>query len=105
MWRVDGYLKAFRNQANLRYYLAMDVSVALLERASASPEYISQLRIDDVTDQALANALNRVKAYYEMLGGTDQISKGPDLLAKCKQSAVERFPSEWSAESRDRNLI
>lgn len=97
MRRVDGYLKTLsgmdrRNQANLRYYIAMDVSISLLVRAIPSPENISQLRMDDVTDQVLAAAQSRVKGYYDTLGSTDQTSKGPDLLAKCKQSAAERFP-------------
>jgi hypothetical protein len=92
MRRVDGYLRSFtpqlerEDQTNLRYYIALDLVVALLGTSRPSMDKIAELDLDSLTDVQIKKSLGRLKLLYDNLGATDQVAKGPQLLAAWRES-------------------
>jgi hypothetical protein len=72
---------------NLKFYAAMAVSQVSLQSRAPSPNEIASLAGTPASPDQLEAAYQIVKAEYQRLGGTDQVAKGPDLLA----SAAERL--------------
>jgi AIPR protein len=86
MRRVEAFLKppacalpaADRN--NLRFYVAMHAVGALVTGSSQSPTAVATVDIAKLDEARIGVSLDFVKAKYDMLGGTDQVAKGPELL-------------------------
>ena len=81
---VDKYLSspdvvATRNvRTNLRWYLAMEYSIALTGEPTPKMSDIANMIMPD-DFSLLADCYNAVLAAYDALGATDQVAKGPDL--------------------------
>lgn len=89
MRAVEGFLKPDRcgreldrkTINNLKFYVAMMVAVNLTGSRTRLVRALAELPNVLVTDDVLEASLGEVMRHYEELGGTDQVAKGPDLLA------------------------
>ncbi len=81
-----------KDRTNLLFYIAMVVSAVLTQKAVPKIKDLAALdptKIDWATAQEGAAI---VEPIYKSLGGNDQVSKGPNLLAALKTVVEERFP-------------
>lgn len=89
--KIDGFVKSeaaslgTEERINLKFHLAMFVSMKLAARAGLSPKDFERLQVDNVTDDLLLDSLKIVKCEFVKSGGTDQVSKGPDFVAALKR--------------------
>ena len=98
--RIEKYLKSESGlarsvRADLRYYVALMVTCAMAEKAEPSATDIAALG-DSIsgalTIEVIADAVQEVTALYEELGGTDKVSKGPDLIASLNGRINDLWP-------------
>jgi hypothetical protein len=82
---------AYKDRANLLFYMAMHVSICLLEKLTPSSEELASIETETITDNILNSSFESVKSIYDELGATDTVAKGPYLLTRMKQSLAERF--------------
>lgn len=82
---VESYLKSDqcpidkKHVNNLRFYLAMMVSLSLTGVPRPSVTQVSQIDISLINDQLLRDCLEIVFPIYEELGASDQVAKGNEL--------------------------
>ena len=99
--RVEDYLKSESSldrsvRADLRYYVDLMVSCALAEKSDPSVQEVAALGEklpSSLTTEVLTDALGEVQPLYEALGGTDKVSKGPELVVKLRDRIRDRWPS------------
>ena len=72
----------------------MAVSQVSLQRSTPSPKEIASLAGTSVSPADLETAYQIVKADYESLGGTDQVAKGPELLARVTERLTVQYATE-----------
>lgn len=94
MRRVDTFLRSNsilerEHQANLRYYIGLDVVVLVIGHSKPSMDAIAELDVaTKITDERIATSVIRLKAIYDKLGASDQVAKGAILLSQW-QSVVQ----------------
>lgn len=67
---------------NIKYYVAMMVSIRLAGSKDGVFEKISQLPTISITPEILASSLETVLDEFNALGATDQVAKGSELVGK-----------------------
>lgn len=67
---------------NIKYYVAMMVSISLTESKEDVSEKLSSLPAISITPELLAESLETVLSNFNELGGTDQVAKGSELVRK-----------------------
>ena len=91
MRRVEACLKsshvdvASKDRTNLRFYVGMHAIVSLSGKSNPSPMDIATIDINKLDENTIKTSLDLVRRAFINLGGTDQIAKGPDLLAKIRE--------------------
>ena len=55
--------------------------------ATQTPSKIAKFNVNELNEGAIQSSLNYVKPKYVDLGGDDQVSKGPSLLAAMSDDA------------------
>jgi len=89
MRTVDAVLRSAANldqkdRNNMRFHVGM-VATALAARSEApKPPTVAALHVDSFNEAILADALAIVSARYNELGASDQIAKGPELVARLR---------------------
>ena len=99
--RVEGYLKSESSldrsvRADLRYYVDLIVACALAEKSNPSAQEVAALGEElpgSLTTEVIVDALGEVRPIYKDLGGTDKVSKGPELVLKLRARISDRWPS------------
>ena len=91
MRRIEAFLRSphvdltTKDRSNLRFYVAMHSLVSLTGKRKPSPNELANVDINKLDDVAIKNSLDLVCQQYTALGGTDQIAKGPYLLAEIRK--------------------
>ncbi|WP_288739449.1 AIPR family protein [uncultured Rheinheimera sp.] len=67
---------------NIKFYVAMVASIKIAGSSQAVEQKLSELPNVDLTNEILTESLRQVLAEFEELGATDQVAKGPTLVAK-----------------------
>lgn len=67
---------------NIKYYVAMIVSIKLVGGKDDIATKLSELSTLTITQEMLSEALETVLTEFNNLGATDQVAKGSDLVAK-----------------------
>ena len=83
-------------RTDLRYYVDLIVACALSEKPDPSVQEIAALGENlpsSLTTEVIVDALEEVRPLYEELGGTDKVSKGPELVARLKARIKEHWPA------------
>lgn len=70
---------------NIKFYVAMLVGITLAEGKEDITNKLAILPKVEIQDDVLINALNETYEKFKELGATDQIAKGPNLLAALLQ--------------------
>ena len=84
-------------RADLRYYVDLLVTCLLSRKATPSRPEIAALKdriAGELTGSVIETAYEEVRQLYEELGGTDKVSKGPDLRKKLEEYVEE----QWGAD-------
>ena len=68
-----------KDRSNLRFYIGMH-AVAGTAKHAPPPAEIAKFNIDRLDEVAIKKSLDVVRRLYDALGGTDQVSKGTELL-------------------------
>ncbi len=87
---ADGLSAADKN--NVKFYVAMAVCHEALSMCDPIPTQISTLAVKGITDAQMEAAYQLVKTEYHVLGASDQVAKGTELLAKVKKRLSEKYP-------------
>lgn len=101
MRRVEEYLKssagslATKDRNNLRFYVAMHAIATLSGKACPSRDDLAKLDLLKLDDDWINASLVLVKAEYDVLGGTDQVAKGPALLEVVRTKLASDFPQQY----------
>jgi hypothetical protein len=66
---------------NIKYYVAMMVSVKLIGAQKAIPDKLARIPAINISDEILKAALNEVLTKYNELGASDQVAKGSILTS------------------------
>ena len=90
MKAVENYLKPDRCGislerkviTNIKYYVAMMISLKLVEEKSNIVDNLAKIPTIDITDEVLKEALESVLDKYNNLGASDQVAKGSELVAQ-----------------------
>lgn len=90
----DNLIPADKN--NLRFYVAMAASQLLLQQFNPPVVKIASLSNTAITNEHLADAYTIVNSRYSLLGRTDQVAKGPELLDKVNEELVKRYAVDTS---------
>ena len=86
MRRVESLLKSpsfnvpTEDRNNLRFYVAMCAVSGLGNSLKSTPEEIARFDISGLDESTVRQSLDFVLPRYVTLGGSDQVSKGPQLL-------------------------
>jgi hypothetical protein len=90
--RADATLEV-KDRTNLRFYVAMVVAADATGVAVPTVEQVAALDVAaTVNDTLLGSAYATVKALYDGAGATDQIAKGPTLLASTVAALRAKYP-------------
>lgn len=84
-------------RADLRYYVDLLVTCMLVERPGPSRAEIAALKdrvAEELTGPVISAAFAEVRELYGELGGTDKVSKGPDLRVRLE----EYIDGRWTVE-------
>ena len=95
MKRVEQILRSStldqKDRTNVRFHIGMVAAALAAGVASPGPTQVARLRADAFTSPLLRDAFEIVTERYKTLGGTDQVSKGPELVADLKTHLVDRL--------------
>ena len=92
--KVEFFLKANPNllepkdRTNIKHHLVMYLALSLTEEASPTPEQLAKISLEKMDNLLIEKSLPKVKAVFEILGGTDQIAKGPAFKNKCLELLI-----------------
>ena len=84
MRQIDRFLKSpasnvhSEHRNNLRFYVAMYTVAGVV--TWSNPNVVAEFDVDNLNEDDLKSSLDFVQSKYMMLGGNDQVSKGPTLL-------------------------
>ena len=98
MRRVEEFLKSSssglvtKDRNNLRFYVAMHVIASLARKAEPTREDLAKLDLSKLDNARIEQSLALVKKEYDQLGGTDQVAKGPALLASTIAALKTTYP-------------
>lgn len=67
---------------NIKFYVAMLASIKLAGSSQEVEKKLSELPNVDLSNEILTESLRQVLTEFEELGATDQVAKGPTLVAK-----------------------
>lgn len=67
---------------NIKFYVAMVASIKVAGSSQAVEQKLSELPNVNLTNEILTESLRQVLAEFDELGATDQVAKGPTLVAK-----------------------
>ncbi|MEW6594182.1 MAG: AIPR family protein [Thermodesulfobacteriota bacterium] len=90
MRRVEDHLRLPTNNLtpkdrnNLRFYVAMHVSAKLTGKLTPSSGDLAKVDLSKLDTALLQESTTLVQGEYKALGGTDQVSKGTDLIGTVK---------------------
>ena len=93
MRRVEGLLRLpnlnvpAEDRNNLRFYVAMHAVSGIGVSARTEPERVAKFDVGELDERAAQRSLDFVRPMYVALGGSDQISKGPQLLNAMRDGA------------------
>ena len=95
---VDAYLKERRkedeslrgHEANLKFHMSMYVACAVLKTARPTPRALNGLKVGKINDAVVTDAFNRVRHWYDKLGATNTVAKGPNLRKKLISNQIIR---------------
>jgi hypothetical protein len=79
------------DKLNLRFYMAMYASCLALGRAKPTHINISDMVLEDITDDMLDEAYTVVNDLYLSCGANDIAAKGPSLTDKIKAKLEKRY--------------
>ena len=68
--------------SNIKYYVAMMVSIGLAEGEESVSPKLASLPAVSISSELLAKSLATVLLEFTLLGATDQVAKGPELVVK-----------------------
>ena len=106
MRRVDEFLvkqnMSRKDVANLRFYVAMLVSIKLSGMPQPRPAKLAELDLQKLDEPMLLSSLLEATSTYERLGATDRTAKGPDLNRELqsKESALYVAKKKTAANAR-----
>lgn len=86
--RTEDYLKQFvtdlsaKDRNNLRYYVAMHLAASACGRSNPNVNEVAGIDPSKITDADVGASLSVIRNVYTNLGATDQVAKGPRLLAE-----------------------
>ena len=84
MRQIDRFLKSpasnvhSEHRNNLRFYVAMYTVAGVV--TWSNPNVVAEFDVDNLNEDDIKSSLDFVQSKYMMLGGNDQVSKGPTLL-------------------------
>jgi hypothetical protein len=87
--RSERYQFSRKDVNNVRFQVTMFVSWLLMNTTNPSIEQVSNLRIEDLSDELIETSIGEVWKVYESLGGDDQVSKGPQFVKLIKERLSE----------------
>lgn len=95
---VQSYLRSLedlapKDRTNLLFYVAMHASASLTGKALPSIKDLLTITPDALTPDVLQNSLSIAKKLYDDLGASDQVAKGPNLLAALKDTLISQLGS------------
>lgn len=99
MRRVEEYLKssasglATKERNNLRFYVVMHAVAMLAAKAKPTASDLAKLDVSKLDDARIAASLAVIKSEFSVLGGTDQVAKGPLLLSAIHVQLLGALPS------------
>ena len=82
------------HEHNLRFYMAMYSTCSALESAHPDSEELATLRTSLITKKILRDCYKPVWKWYDKLGATDTIAKGPELNKKLLAQIRSRYREE-----------
>ena len=89
MQKVECCLKSLisssADRANLKFYVAMH-AIAGINKVPPKPKIIAEFDLSRLNDTTIKQSLDFIRPIYDHLGATDQVSKGPHLLAAILKS-------------------
>jgi len=91
MRRLEAFLKssaagfATKDRSNLRFYVGMHAIVSLTGKSNPSVSDLAKVDVSKLDDDTIKKSLALVRHEYDALGGTDQVAKGPSLLAAIRK--------------------
>jgi hypothetical protein len=77
--RVASHLSP-KDRNNCRYYVALQVAIALTGKKPPIIKALAELDLKAVTDELVDGCISKVQKIYVSLGGTDQTAKGSEML-------------------------
>jgi hypothetical protein len=94
MKRVEGCLRSAsgldqKDRNNLRFHVGTLATAIVAGTEAPTPGEVAGLEVEAFTDSVLERALQIVEARYKELGATDQVSKGPELVADLKRRIAQ----------------
>jgi hypothetical protein len=107
---VDSFLRTSENEFyrtnrnNLRFYVAMLVTLRLTELPKPSIRQVADADLSKLTEDLLSQATEDVRSEYERLGATDQVAKGNLLDITLRNQHQSMTEESFRAQSdRDSN--
>ncbi len=79
------------DKTNLKFYVAMAAPQLTLKKCDPTIHDLASLTATGVEESAIAAAHDLADSLYAKLGRTDQVSKGPELLANIKLALCDKF--------------
>jgi len=95
MKKVDAFLRQkgvdIGRRNNTRFYVAMYVTCMALNSPIPTIKAISEIDVDEITDDLLEYSYGKVAMAYEEAGGNDQVAKGSDLKITLQDELKEQL--------------
>ena len=68
-----------KDKNNIKFYAALELGRAITSEVIPSLTSLRDVATNPIDKVAVSSAISKVRKEYEILGGTDQVAKGPDL--------------------------
>lgn len=99
MRKVDAVLRSAadldqKDRNNIRFHVGMVATALAAGSEAPRPQTVGALQVESFSNAILADALAMVRELYRQLGATDQVAKGPGLVALLKAELMERFKGD-----------
>jgi hypothetical protein len=102
--KVKDYLRGIadindKTSLNLRYYLALDVTVRVIKNAHCPPMLVAEMDVErDLTPELLKVSYKRVRRFYLANGGNDDTARGN----KMRKNLVASLKAEFSPSNKSK---
>ena len=73
-----------RDRNNMLFYVLMHAAACLAGSKTPTAAELASVKVASITDAVLDKSIDAVRAVYDKLGASDQVAKGPDLVATLK---------------------